>query len=246
MKKIAKPKRRQGLSSAVGKLSARAASAYYGTRSSMRDMKLIAITGTTGKVTVAHFVHEIMKTAGLRVAVFASDDPFNASALHKFISDAWKAEADYVIITTPAKSLEKNTFFGLPVFIAAMTNFAPAGLSDMTAEEYLDSEKTLFQMKPEITILNADDANFSNFSSFHGEKKTLIYGFGGNDVKILNHKLYKKGVEATLSTDTGIFAVASFLTGEIIIPYMAAAAAIGLALGLKDEAIINGIAAYEG
>ena len=142
-----------GLKSQGQKLRARVLKTYYG--NPIKDMKLIAITGTTGKSVVAHFAHEILKAAGEQVAVLASDQPFKIRMLHKFLSDAWRAGANYVIVTVPAEGLRDNVFYGLPITIAAMTNFVTAGLSDMEPEEYIDNEKTLFDMKPDYVILNS-------------------------------------------------------------------------------------------
>ena len=161
--------RNGGLKSSIQKIKAKALKSYYG--NPMKDMKLIAITGTTGKTIVAHFVHEILRTANEQVAVLASDQPFKISMLHKFLSDAWKAGANYVVVTVPAEGLRDNVFYGLPVEIAAMTNFVTAGLKDMEPKEYLDNEKTLFDMKPEIVVLNHDDINYDTFSEFKGKIK---------------------------------------------------------------------------
>lgn len=226
------------------KLKARLLKSYYGNPT--KDMKLIAITGTTGKTTVAHFVHEILRATGEQVAVLASDQPFKMGVLHKFLSDAWKAGANYVIVTVPAEGLRDNVFYGLPVHIAAMTNFVTAGLKDMTPEEYISDEKTLFDMKPEIVVLNHDDINYTAFQEFKGTQSTLDFGMTGSDVKILNSKLYSKGTEATFSIRSEITTVASFIPGEITVSYMASAAAIGVALGISTEKIVDGIANYEG
>lgn len=232
-----------GLKSGRQKLKAKMLKSYYG--NPLKDMKLIAITGTTGKVTVAHYVHEMLRVAGEQVAVLASDQPFKVGMLHKFLSDAWKAGANYVIVTVPAEGLRDNVFYGLPVHIAAMTNFVTAGLSDMTPEEYIDNEKTLFDMKPEIVVLNSDDINYDDFSEFKGSRKTITFGQSSTDVKILNSKLYPKGTEATLSVSSEIIPVASFVPGEIAVSYMACAVAIAKALPVSNEQIIDGIAEYE-
>ena len=207
-------------------------------------MKLIAITGTTGKVTVAHYVHEILRATGEQVAVLASDQPFKMSMLHKFLSDAWKAGANYVIVTVPAEGLRDNIFYGLPINVAAMTNFMMAGLHDMEPEEYLESEKTLFGMKPEIVVLNSDDINYDTFAKFKGSKETIVFGQSGANVKILNSKLYPKGTEATLSIKSEVISVATFITGETAVSYMACAAAIASGLGISTDDIIDGIAEY--
>ena len=232
-----------GLKSSRQKLKAKVLKSYYG--NPMRDMKLVAITGTTGKVVVAHYVHEILKSASEQVAVLASDQPFKMGMLHKFLSDAWKAGADYVVVTVPAEGLRDNTFYGLPVHVAAMTNFVTAGLHDMDPEEYLENEKTLFDMKPEIVVLNHDDTNYDTFSEFKGVKKTITFGLSSSDVKVLNSKLYAKGTEATVSVKSEITTLATFVPGEIAVSYMACAAAIADGLGISLEHIVNGIAEYQ-
>lgn len=234
--------RNGGLKSSIQKIKAKALKSYYG--NPMKDMKLIAITGTTGKTIVAHFVHEILRTANEQVAVLASDQPFKISMLHKFLSDAWKAGANYVVVTVPAEGLRDNVFYGLPVEIAAMTNFVTAGLKDMEPKEYLDNEKTLFDMKPEIVVLNHDDINYDTFSEFKGKNKTITYGQSSTDIKILNSKLYNGGTEATLSIKTDIVNVATFVPGETAVSYMACATAVANALGISNEKIVDGIAEY--
>ena len=136
-------------------------------------------------------------------------------------------------------------FYGLPVYVAAMTNFVTSSLSDMTAEEYLNSEKTLFDMNPEIVVLNHDDVNYDIFSEFKGARQTLDYGLTGKDVKILNSKLYARGTEATISIKSEVVSVATFVPGETAVSYMACATAITEAMGIKSDAIIDGIANYE-
>ena len=231
-----------GLKAKSQKIKAKVLKSYYGNPT--KDMKLIAITGTTGKTTVAHYVHEILKAAKEQVAVLASDQPFKMGMLHKFLSDAWKAGANYVIVTVPAEGLRDNIFYGLPVTVAAMTNFVTAGLKDMDPEEYLECEKTLFDMRPAIAVLNGDDLNFDTFAELKGEKDTIIYGQSSSGVKILNYKLYPKGTEATLSMKSEIISVATFVAGEPAVSYMACAAAIAEGLEISTEHIIDGIAEY--
>ena len=231
-----------GVRAGAQKVKAKLLKSYYGNPA--KDMKVIAITGTTGKVIVAHYVHEILRASGEQVAVLASDQPFKMSMLHKFLSDAWKAGANYVIVTVPAEGLRDNIFYGLPVNVAAMTNFVTAGLHDMEPEEYLENEKTLFDMKPEIAVLNSDDLNYDTFAGFKGSKETIVFGQSGADVKILNSKLYPKGTEATLSVKSEVISVATFIAGETTVSYMACAAAIASGLGISTDDIIDGIAEY--
>ena len=232
-----------GLKARGQRLKAGILKSYYG--NPMKDMRLVAITGTTGKVVVAHYIHEILRASGEQVAVLASDQPFKVGMLHKFLSDAWKAGANVVIVTVPADTLRDNVFYGLPVSVAVMTNFVTSSFKDITAEEYLEDEKTLFRMKPEIVVLNHDDAKYEAFKEFKGEKETLDYGLTGSDVKILNSKLYPKGTEATLSVKSEIISVATFVPGETAVSYMACATAVAKAMGIATDAIIDGIAEWQ-
>ncbi len=232
-----------GLKASSQRMQAKFLKSYYGNPT--KALKIIAITGTTGKVTVAHYVHEILRAAGKQVAVLASEQPFSTRVLHKFLSDAYKAGAKYAVVTVPAEGLRDNVFYDLPITVAAMTNFITAGLHNMTPEQYLDDEKTLFGMNPEIVVLNGDDKNFATFAKFRGTKATLVFGQGGSDVKVLNSKLYPRGTEATMSIRGDVATIASFLTGETIVSYMASAVAIALGLGIDLQYIIEGVAEYD-
>ena len=228
----------------TGKLKAKILSTYYG--HPIKDMKLICITGTAGTVEVANYVHEILKAAGQPVAILASESPFKVGALHKFLSTAWKAGANYVVVTAPAKSLEKDVFIGLPVHIAALTNFVPASLDAPSAKEYVSGEETLFNMEPDFVILNRDDANYQDFTHFAGREGTITYGSDRfSNIQISNSKLYRKGTEAELMIGSSNFTVATFLTGEPYVSYMAAATAIGDALHITPEKIAEGIANFD-
>ncbi len=240
---IAEQNKKGGLKTKTQQLRAKLLSSYYG--KPIKDMKLIAITGSTGKTVVAHYLHEILNATGEQVAVLASDQPFKTAVLHKFLNDAWKAGANYVVVTTPAESLRDNVFYGLPVHIAAMTNFVTSSLKNMSPEEYLENEKTLFDMKPENVVLNSDDINYEKFRDFYGTKKTITYGRTSSDVKILNSKLYRLGTEATCSMNGEILTPATFIPGETAVSYMACALAIANILDINPKKILEGIANYE-
>lgn len=228
----------------TGKLKAKVLSTYYG--HPIKDMKLICIAGTAGTVEVANYVHEILKAAGQPVAILASVSPIKVHALHKFLSTAWKAGANYVVVTAPAKSLEKDVFIDLPIHIAAMTNFVPASLNAESSTEYAGSETALFNMNPDYVILNRDDANYQDFTEFAGREGTVTYGSDRfSNIQIVKSKLYPKGTEAELAIGNTNFTVATFLTGEPFVSYMAAAAAIGDALHVTPEKIAEGIANYD-
>ena len=233
-----------GLSTKIKRIKTKLLSTYYGNPA--RDMKLICIAGTTGKTTVARFVHDILGSADQQVAIFSSDEPFKAGVLHKFLSDAWKAGATHAVITAPTEVISAQVFHGLPIHLIALTDFSPASSNPAYIDDHLDAYATLFQTSPAHIILNRDDAYYPDFSEFTGNATVLTYGVDPSaDLHIDNSKLYKLGSEANLSLDQEHFTVASFLTGEPIIPQMAAAATIAAALHISPTTIADGIATYD-
>lgn len=238
-----KLKSKSSLKSKLQQSKSKLLNSYYG--HPIRDMKLICITGSTGKSIVAHFIHEILKASGEHVAILASDSEVRASVLHKFFADAWKAGANYVVVTAPADSLKENAFYGLPVSVAALTNYFDSSLTTPPATDFIESESILFRMSPDHVILNCDDLYYPDFSAFSGQKSTFTYGKDSSStLRIISSKLYKLGTEANLALGSSVFTVASFLTGEPIISYMACAASVATALGLPSSVISEGIANY--
>ena len=101
-------------------------------------------------------------------------------------------------------------------------------------------------MDPEVVILNRDDAHYPDFAAFRGKNETITYGASSDsDMRIDFSKLYRKGAEASLVCGRQSFTVASFLTGEPVISYMACAASIATALNIAPATIAEGIASYD-
>lgn len=246
-KKAKKPAKNKGGKKKLtrNRIKAKILSTYYGHPA--RDMKLIVVTGMTGKTTVAHFIHHIIGEAGERVAVLASDSLIKTGTLHKFLSDAWKAGANYVIVTAPAESLEDDLFAELDIYAAVLTDYIPSRIGDASATDYEAAEDTIFDMNPDFVILNRDDKHYDDFKkSFKGEKETVTYGENlESKLCIESSKLYKMGSEAHLNFEGRRFVVASFLNKQTDISYMACAAAFACAVGADIEAIENGIASYD-
>ena len=173
-------------------------SLYYG--NPIKDMKLIVVANDSQLLT-SHFLHEILKSANKNVALLAAERPFSISMLHKFLSDAWKSGADFVITTAPKKSLENDVFCSLPIY------------------ETLESEKNLL-------------------------KSAKIFAQTSN-IKLLNSKNYKQGTELTLAVNSEILNLATFATGDQVVPAAISAVALAKPLNIPSENITDGLANYE-
>lgn len=216
----------------TSKLKAKLLGVYYGNPA--KDMKLIVIAGE-GKVIVSHFVHEILRAADEQVAVFASNQFFKMSVLHKFLNDAWKAGANYVVITAPLETLQNGVFADLPIQVIATTELT----DDLKAAD-------LFKMSPKTAVLPLSNSKLTELKDVKGETKIVTFGqTTGCDIKTLKSKLYKRGSEATLMVEKDVINPATFVPGEEAINYMALATAIAHTLEVKNDAILDGIANYD-
>lgn len=217
---------------------------YYGHPG--RDLKVICVTGTTGRHVVAHYIHDIIDQAGYKVAALDTENSISTSMLHRFLNDTWKSDAEYAIVTASTKDLDNQVFHGLPIYAVAMTNCIPSSLTDMTNEERLAARAALFETAPDIVVLNVDDAHYDKFSKYAGTVATLTYGTQNHpDIQINHSKLYRKGTEAILTIDGKPTTLATFVIGEPAVSYMACAAALASALKIDPKDIATGITEYE-
>lgn len=251
-----------GLEKSYRKSRAKIISARYGNPA--RDLRVIAVTGTNGKTTTVNFLNEILKEAGYRTAMFSTanieiageqtvNDTNSTTAtvarLQKFFRDAKKADVEFALIEATSHALDQYKFEGVPIEMAIMTNLTQDHLDyHKTMENYAAAKAKLFEMNPNLVVLNVDDEWFDYFNNFATESQKITYGEGESaDVKIENFKLYKKGSEANLRIDNNVeLEIATNLPGEFNIYNMTAAAAGAYLLGISLKDIQEGIANLEG
>ena len=251
-----------GLEKSYRKSRAKIISARFGNPA--RDLRIIAVTGTNGKTTTVNFLNEILKEAGYRTAMFSTanieiageqtvNDTNSTTAtvarLQKFFRDAKKADVEFALIEATSHALDQYKFEGVPIEMAIMTNLTQDHLDyHKTMENYAAAKAKLFEMNPNLVVLNADDEWFDYFNNFAAESQKITYGEGESaDVKIEKFKLYKKGSEANLRIDNNVeLEIATNLPGEFNIYNMTAAAAGAYLLGISLKDIQEGIANLEG
>ncbi|HET7827398.1 MAG TPA: Mur ligase family protein, partial [Candidatus Saccharimonadales bacterium] len=104
-----------------------------------RKLKVIGITGTNGKTTTAFLVHKLLGEAGYKVglmstAAYGAGDKLKPQDIHmtnvpvpamlKRIK-AMKAEGiDWLVMEVTSHALAQNRVFGIPFYLAAMTNIS--------------------------------------------------------------------------------------------------------------------------
>ena len=238
-------KKKSGLKPKLQRAKAKFLASYYSNPA--KDLRIIAITGNSGRDVTAHFLKEIIKFQDDKVDVII--DPATTSDLYKQLSRIWKTGANNVVISITSQGLANHLFYQLPIYETVNTDVEPlppvASIMTPTTVES-DARDILFNTQPNFNIISRDHPEFDTLSNYPVKTATFSYGHDRSaDLNINRFKLYKKGTEANLRYGNENFDVATYETGEESVNYMAAAALGALALGANFDEITDGIANFE-
>jgi len=146
---------------------------YY--RFPARGLRIIGITGTSGKTTTTHIIYDILINAGLRVSMISTvkaiinnknyDTGFHVTTpspfiLQKFLREAADGASKIAIIEVTSHALDQNRIFGIPVEIAVITNISHEHLDyHLTLNNYRNIKAKIMN-GAKYVILNKDDRNY--------------------------------------------------------------------------------------
>ena len=223
-----------------------AASARY--RYPARYLKVIAVTGMTGKTTTVYYLNSILKSAGFTTAMLSSEttevagvvrpaaDVLTAQGVQWLLRQAKKADVDYVIVEAAPWALRAKLFHTVAFECVVVTN----------AEDDLDTREIarVLAYTPRYSVLNADDASYPQLSGYEAAEHKISYGTSeAADCRIRQVKLYRKGSEVQLLIDHHTkLELGTQLPGKHNVYDMTAAAMAAYLMYVKLEAIADGIA----
>jgi UDP-N-acetylmuramoyl-L-alanyl-D-glutamate--2,6-diaminopimelate ligase len=222
-----------------------------------KGMKVIAITGTNGKTTTCSFVNEILKSCGLKTAVYTTafteiDGVRMANRTHMTVASAWsvqkflrsarKKSVDWVILEVTSHALDQYRIFGVPIEIAAITNLTQDHLDyHGTMENYaLAKSKLITEFNPKTVVLNSDDEWFGYFAK-KVKNKLITIGKGRATYQIKDINLSPSGTNFTLVSAKGLITIDSPTIGEFNSYNIAVAVAIVVAVGCQKERIMEAV-----
>ena len=261
LKDLLPRKIRQPILNVYHLLVAIAANVRYGFPA--KGFKVIMVTGTNGKTSVATLVASMLEHAGYTVGANTTayyriagkttnkkgsrtiEDMF---VLHAMFAKMRKAKCEYVILEATSQALDQHRLWGVPCWTAVMTNLTQDHLDyHGTMGRYAAAKFKLFQRRPPFVILNRDDEWFDYFNKSEATKRKLNYGEAKDaDARITSLNLRKDGSDFTIKIDKESLRLRTKLTGKFNVYNATAAAMVGYAEGLKPEEIIEGIASVKG
>ena len=140
-----------------------------------KKLKLIGVTGTNGKTTIATLLYDVFRTFGHKVgllstvsyhindAVFpATHTTPDALAINELLSKMVDAGCEYAFMEVSSHAVEQRRIAGLHFVGGIFTNLTRDHLDyHLTVENYLKAKKRFFDDLPKdaFALTNADDKN---------------------------------------------------------------------------------------
>ncbi|MBI5358705.1 UDP-N-acetylmuramoyl-L-alanyl-D-glutamate--2,6-diaminopimelate ligase [Candidatus Amesbacteria bacterium] len=145
-----------------------------------RKLIVIGVTGTDGKTTTCHLIYEMLKSAGIKVAMLSTvagyiggeeiDTGFHvttpdATFLQPFIKRVVDAGMTHLVLEVTSHGLDQHRVMGCNIKIAVITNIT---------HEHLDYHKSMANYRlakakilrgVRVAVLNKDDPSFAWLSS---------------------------------------------------------------------------------
>ncbi len=149
------------------------ASNFYGNPSS--KLKLIGVTGTNGKTTIATLLYKLFQNAGFKtgllstVTIFVDNQQFNAThttpdslAINSYLNKMVEAGVDYCFMEVSSHGIHQKRTAGLYFTGGVYTNLTHDHLDYHNSfKEYRDVKKSFFDNLPKtaFSLVNVDDKN---------------------------------------------------------------------------------------
>jgi UDP-N-acetylmuramoyl-L-alanyl-D-glutamate--2,6-diaminopimelate ligase len=193
---------------------------FYGNPSSL--LKLVGVTGTNGKTTVATLLYNMFTRLGYKCGLFSTvcnyinsreypathttPDPVRLNSL---LADMVDSGCDYVFMEVSSHSVDQKRIEGLTFAGGVFTNLTHDHLDyHKTFDNYLAAKKKFFDGLPEnaFALVNADDRNgmvmiqncsssrysYSIRSMADFRCRVIEQGFGGMQLKIQDELVWTR------------------------------------------------------
>ncbi len=215
------------------------------------DFKIIGVTGTNGKTTVASIIKDLIGgtcgyigTNGLlskNINESIKNTTPDADRLYKYFKRLKDDNCNVISMETSSEAFFRNRLNGLKFDIGIVTNVTEDHLNvHKTIKNYLNCKKKLVKNVKEngYSILNVDDKYFNEFKK-EAKGNILTYGKKESDLQIIDFKEYINKTNITLKYKNKLYKIDTLLLGEYNIYNLCAGVLSLLALNYNIKDIIK-------
>ena len=159
----------------------------YGFPGKNKNIKIIGVTGTSGKSTTIDFICRILEKAGFKVASFSSvrfkigDKEWKNELkmtmpgrmkVQKFLRQAVNEKCQFAVLEITSEGIRQSRHRFIDFDAAVFTNLSPEHVESHGGfENYRNEKLKLFKVAKNIHIMNADDKNAGCFLDIPANKK---------------------------------------------------------------------------
>lgn len=221
-----------------------------------KKLKLISVTGTDGKTTVASMIYQLINqmdkagyigTNGIVCEGYSQDShlttPFPRD-LYAAFDNFYKQGCKYVSMEVSSERLLTGRIDSMNFDVAIFTNLTKDHINNhKTYSNYRECKGKLFGMIKEtgFAVINNDDENASYFKKV-STGKVLTYGINNKaDFRATDIIISPKKLMFNMETPNGSYAVESPLSGKYNVYNLMAVIATCQALGFDIETVIENV-----
>ncbi|MDD4110608.1 MAG: UDP-N-acetylmuramoyl-L-alanyl-D-glutamate--2,6-diaminopimelate ligase [Clostridia bacterium] len=226
----------------------------------IKDLKLIAITGTNGKTTTSFLIRSILESAGKSVGLIGTQGAYignqyfetnlttpDPQVLHKILRTMVNNKIEYVVMEVSAHSLALEKLEGICFDVGVFTNFTQDHLDYFkTMDNYKETKLKLFNGNLiKNAVLNFDDEVGLEISR---DIKVPFISYGlKNPTDIFAIDINKKSTSSqyVVNICDNILNIKSNLLGEFNVYNSLAAAGATFQLGINCKDIKKGLEKIE-
>jgi len=228
-----------------------------------QHLQLVGITGTNGKTTTSYLVESVLQAAAVPCGVFgtieyrmggktqtATNTTPESVDLLSYFAELVKAGGKAAVMEVSSHSLAQERIWGFHFAVAVFTNLTQDHLDyHKDFEHYFQAKRRLFEglgtPPPEWAVINTDDPWGVRLLELPYPNR-LTYGLNGEAQVVAKEvRPSPSGTEAVIATPAGKLRISSALAGRANLANILAAIATGVAMGISDAKIEEGIASLQ-
>lgn len=225
---------------------------YY---DSIKDLKLIGVTGTNGKTTISYIIYQLLNKMNVRCAYIGTIGFYKCGIvkelnnttpdideLYEYLYECSCDNIEYVVMEVSSHSLVQDRVYGLKYDVAIFTNLTEDHLDyHKTMENYLNAKLKIFDYMNESgkLIVNNDDNASKAFVNKFGSGIKLGYNNTENDYNILKTEINPAETKIKFTYKNETYNVTTNLTSKFNVYNYMTSLAILHECGYKIEDIID-------
>ncbi|GAB4576721.1 MAG: UDP-N-acetylmuramoyl-L-alanyl-D-glutamate--2,6-diaminopimelate ligase [Roseibium sp.] len=226
---------------------------------------IVAVTGTAGKTSVAHFVRQLFQAAGHPAASLGTlgiVKPDGASygglttpdpvELHSQLAELKREGVDYAALEASSHGLDQYRLDGVRLVAAAFTNLGRDHMDyHPTIEDYLRAKLRLFsELLPagSTVVVDPGEKYADRVMAVAAERHLPVFTVGetGKDLKLTGLRPSGAGQELTVQTARGEYKVTLPLIGRFQVSNALIAAGLAIAAGMDTGAVLRALENLKG